>query len=74
MTRLAAAAVAAIEASPESAGSECGVVLLLDGGEGGSATFGFDDDDDAIRFLLTHVEALCKAAGRPFRVLDVSGN
>lgn len=76
LTRLANLACTALEGADESDGNECGVILLGDtaGGEHGSMAFGFDTDDEAIDFLLRHVEALCRAAGRPFQLVNVNTN
>jgi hypothetical protein len=84
MTELAGEAVKAIEQSPLSDGAEKGLILLArpvpgvsSAGKkmiGGCASFGFDTEDEAIDFLLTHVAAMCKAVGRSFQVLNVGQN
>lgn len=74
LTRLADVAAEAVEASPEASGAERGIVLLTDDGEGGSCMFGFEDDDDAIEFLLLHVQAICRASGHAFHVIEADAN
>jgi hypothetical protein len=74
LTRLAEAAIEAIEASPEASGCERGLVLISEHGEGGSASFGFVDGDDAAHFLLAHAAALGKAAGWAVHIIDAGSN
>ena len=79
-TRLAQAAVDAIEAHPEHRGGEQAIVLIrapVDGGPmsgNGIAVAGFDGDSEAINFLLEMCEAMCSANGRSFRVVNLDPN
>jgi hypothetical protein len=73
LTELAAVAVAALEANTPDP-DLCGVILLASQGEGASAMFGFEDDREAVAFLLMHAEAICQANGIPFRAVQVDLN
>lgn len=83
MTRLAAVGIEAMEKHPDSRETDFGVVLVgrpvpgvssLGVSAHGMAVFGFETPDDVVDFLLWHVEGLCAAIGRPFAVVNASGN
>ena len=63
LTNLADHAVTAMETSTLSSGAEQGVILLRDGTQYGSASFGLDNVNDTITLCLIHIGGICKAAG-----------
>lgn len=56
LTKLGNEAISAIEGNALASGNERGMVLLVDGGKVGSATFGFDNTRQIVTFLRVCLE------------------
>lgn len=74
LRRIANVMLEAMEAHPENPNDSVrAMVLLLEGDRGTVGSAGWDDPEEQLAALLQAAEALAKASGQPFAVMEMPG-